>query len=659
MRGLREESQGSNSGTSVTHDSDPRPLKFLALSQDPANLTGDGVIESDLGIELDMTHVVPLGTSHGGSPGVEGPTLADITGGTDPGSTSATKVSEMTGGTGGHIDITITYTDTSTTSFSLVAAVMAGASTSGTNIDDINLLTAGVVDLTADEGKIVSEVSYHNASPGYTTSNPAGLVQGSSSMTLYLQSQGTPFFAEAIIAGSGGSVGPTIGYVVQPGDYIRAHFVIVSNVVPTANKVIFDVEDPASIARAQDLTAGDWGVKLTLDDASTIECPFYGFEKMQVDGGSLSTWTVPLINEGALIIPAGKSVVSVDFTLNGDITHSNPSFTSLFVKFGVAADIHTSRNDNLFGTFSTMDPPHTVGSTQTYAPTDSPIAFDRTLTYTGQINYNPDLTHIELDVDAAAILASPASPSLAVQDGYSLIGNATMLPYVGWKAQNIQFVGNGAYDVGAHGPIGASSTIVVGFIGSFGFDVTTLDPINPTLTASGPPPGAEPLISSDGRVQLHINLFPKSVAPTPATYDPVVITEEYEIRLRNQAAIRLVFTPPEDWTGEDPPTVVARCYVSQGSHPNEIRYWTPAPICIFDESAASTPGNSVVIDMFSHMSGMPDAYGGTIIALPTESFRGPWNYLRILLMPPTVGEGGSLPDYTGWTLKAFANAREI
>ena len=260
---------------------------------------------------------------------------------------------------------------------------------------------------------------------------------------------------------------------------------------------------------------------------------------------------------------------------------------------------------------------------------------------------------INVPVNATQILAHATGPQAASQ-GATIRMGVDASAYIGWTLHTIE--------TGFLGTYGAAGAINPSFI----------QPviINPAINYSGPSQlinGAavgmhtdtyDHAIGSGFDLGLVIQMYPRNIAPTPDTNGPIVVTEPYELRNRNQAAFRLVVNPPSSYDTEVSYNYVIRCYASQGVTAHG-QFWTPVPTSVYDENASSTPGNGQVIAALNHIDGMPVNYGGTIVALPVGTAVGPWNYIRFLLEPITVGEGGTLPNFTGWSMQIIANAREL
>lgn len=142
-----------------------------------------------------------------------------------------------------------------------------------------------------------------------------------------------------------------------------------------------------------------------------------------------------------------------------------------------------------------------------------------------------------------------------------------------------------------------------------------------------------------------------------------IVTEPYELRLRNLPAFKLKFRTRVFEEGETPPAINFLCFVSQGDpenpYNNKHREWTIVPVSYFgsdgDIVIISYDNNSPVINVNPPISTLPKNYGG-IIMLVSKLFIGPYNYIRFIITP-VFSE--TPQDFTGCTLQIIANAREM
>jgi hypothetical protein len=280
---------------------------------------------------------------------------------------------------------------------------------------------------------------------------------------------------------------------------------------------------------------------------------------------------------------------------------------------------------------------------------------------------SPPIT-VRVPIDATTIQSYANPTQLAEQlNPLPVVWTGLFAAYSGWTITGYTVTAPGSY--GSAGPailvpsvlnfvIGHDNGYVIDAYESQLSNLTTTPPTNFSMFAPR-------LLVTTSFFGLLFDLHPASSPAIPSHNGPLIMTQEYEIRSRNQAAFRFVTRWPTL-----PDTVVrfiARCYASQGKlwnsgTGNYDEYWTSVPMCSSDESLPSAWGETITIDAGSHIDGLPANYGGTIVTIPANvaspggnaTFAGPWNKLRFALYPATPPT-----DFTGWTLQIVANAREM
>ena len=158
-----------------------------------------------------------------------------------------------------------------------------------------------------------------------------------------------------------------------------------------------------------------------------------------------------------------------------------------------------------------------------------------------------------------------------------------------------------------------------------------------------------------------IYLYPTIVPPT---YNPIMITKPYEMRLRNNAAFRFNFVP--DDPSAPPPynnLIINIAAIVSGGTVDGKMLWTKIPLQSFgNNNAQGVSTDTMVITFPSRLTWLPLNWQGDIFQIATctvaanDTFVGPWNYIRFFMMNPG---GESTQDYSGWRLEVIANAREL
>jgi hypothetical protein len=644
----RQESFNTNT-QSITHDSDPRKLRFEQISD-------TGIV--DLGTVLDMALMaMPADIAP-----TEGPDVGDLTDGSgaasnpvtfrhlNAGSTTITITSD--GGTG-----ILTFTLTSATIKAL--AIAQGVA----DVFNANIDFTAYIDSTFGAGALATDFGVKGFGTGVPTAN---LQHGPGSIT-FTGDNGTISAMSCDVSLTDGASAPQTvgsgGFLIDSGGSstgsaftanANPSLILGFNIASTGTAVNhLDLTlTPPSVADATagEMTAGSSHWVLTFTDASTMDVIVSqaDFLALCTSQGLLgnTTGSLDLTVFADFSSVYGKTIDSVAFNTTITWLTSNSRglnyTTTTFQLFEQAANLDSSLHLQ-------------TGDGGSNGPGMGIVIVNGDvlrLTFNLVSNPNASPVVVTITLDATSILSGASGPQLAAQHS-RIIQSFDFSPYFGWTVTFGALFYTYGYGPGTAVP---PSELVVIFNTLSG--QTSFGPVQGINVA---PVGnfsvglSYPLGPAMFDVEVDVNMFPLD---TPAGEQAIVLTEAYEIRNRNQAAIRFVVTPAPGYDTEAVWTFVARSYVSQGESNGKI-YWTPAPVSIFDESAASTPGNGVIIDAVNHRTGMPANYGGTIITLPTNTgFVGPWNYWKILLQPITVFIG-SPPDFTGWKLEAYANAREI
>jgi hypothetical protein len=362
---------------------------------------------------------------------------------------------------------------------------------------------------------------------------------------------------------------------------------------------------------------------------------------------SASSFTLNISTYANVAAIVGKTIDSVDYTTLSTWTTTNSrgikyasSFFQIFLNAAnVGAGLFLESGDGGSagpGIGITVPPSPLMNLTVSIVTNDPAV----------------DVT-INVPINATQILAHATGPQAASQGATILMG-VDASAYIGWTLHTLESGFLGTYGPATANPPSFIQPVIINPGAEY---VGPSQPINSTAIGMNTIT-LDRVIGAGFDLGFVIQMYPRNIAPTPDTNGPIVVTEPYELRNRNQAAFRLVVNPPSSYDTEVSYNYVIRCYASQGVTAHG-QFWTPVPTCVFDENAAATPGNGQVIAALNHIDGMPFNYGGTIVAIPIGAFSGPWNYIRFLFEPITVGEGGTLPNFTGWSMQIIANAREL
>ena len=241
---------------SITHDTNPRKLRFLLMSQDPADLVGDGNILQDLGTKVDLANLAAIGAN---TPAVLGPILSDVTGGATDKLTltlvSPTLPQDVAPNycpigdlLTGDSTWTITYTDASTSTLTISATDLTALAAA----QGLSGLIGGSIDLTTFFptiiGKTIDSVVY-STTTDYTFSNGVPLDFDTSGLQLELTSANIGSTLQ-LQNGNGGSQGPGIGIIIQPIYFYRIIFAFHSAATTVTTTVDIPIDAPTLVGSA-------------------------------------------------------------------------------------------------------------------------------------------------------------------------------------------------------------------------------------------------------------------------------------------------------------------------------------------------------------------------------------------------------------------------
>jgi hypothetical protein len=639
----------------VTHDSDPKKLQFVTISQDPARLFQRG--ETNLnrfGAAVDLANANPLGASIPG-PVILGPRLANLTGG----SGNLIRVTlddepiESDSMQTGQFTVVATLDDESTITLDTTPAPDRFKYDGENSHDWYGPLgyigpylngDGGGYDYGSEVGDWYFDLIFNDETSAAISFTMAQLHALATAQGLIHISYGTLDVTSLLSPILNASGGKTIDHVVLTKN----------TAFGSANSTYmckFLIKDSSGALRNLLPGLGPMGfLNLTADPSGTVtpSSTFTLADTPQVILRMYSLASGSGVPIGGLKIPTGRTVTNIAFTRNAAFTFtpSNPLNTC------------TVRILDSFSTFMGNFATDTAG-TQTYAPSDGPAGINRYWFYRFQIP-QPEPASIDIPIDATAIISGANPVSLGLQSGTAgRYGIALLAPYAGRTVADVSLVIGPNPTAAQYGPAGlvAPSGLTAYFESSNG-DGSPAESIDLRPTVSSyhwpTPPGPNGrTITADSAVKLDFNLFPKD-AEGPEIYLPLLTTEPYEIRTRNQVALRFACTPPfterpGDYTS---PQFAVWLFGSQGEVDGKT-LWTRIPFNVVGVNGLVQHAIEQHIDAYPFYDWLPDFWAGTAILFDNQEYATPWNYVRFLILP--VAEN----DVSGYVLNITANAREI
>lgn len=236
------------------------------------------------------------------------------------------------------------------------------------------------------------------------------------------------------------------------------------------------------------------------------------------------------------------------------------------------------------------------------------------------------------------------------------------VPYVGWNITEIDV--NILTGYAAEGAIDQASY----FNWSVGSNNPDVPFLQMTYLGDTPPQfthtnfGLPTVVDTNTSIFALFSLLPAS---SPPSTNPLLWTEPYELRQRNRPAFKIVVKGPNDETNK---AASVFCFGSQGPFtPDRKMEWTWLPsICVGTGQALVNAGAHIpMIDPNATVAELPHEYQGWSILLGQGSgvdVKGPWNYIRFLIVPGQVypsTDPVSYYDLTGYSMEIVANAREL
>jgi hypothetical protein len=651
---MREQSFTQTVGAN-TQDSDPRKLRFQLMSQQPEQLfqQGETILPTELGTDVDLSNAHALGDVE--TPSVPGPVMVDMSGGVgnkitlnlQPPLVTPPAAEDLSSG-----DFTtmITRQDATTGTiagygFSRMQAdggpLMRwkaplgnpGAWLKDTTVGDILILFTFSDESSAEITMSGADLAALAIAQGYTGDVCSGTIDVTSlldSIPAMASKQivDVSFHLTTAFGGSRGSlwyfmrmrVKDSTNAVVLCGDYFDTSY---------QNNVSLPVDGTISTTL------------LNTSSAPQVLLDVYAI--------------VPIvINDVGVPAKASATITQVDFTVNSAI-HSTPELASLFIHFTDQFGNYSTGSN--FGTFSTLDaPPHTVGTTQTFNPTDTALPSDtRYLFYVGQMFFNqPGPIDVDIPIAATDLIAwatsegSQNSQSAVIEN----IAGTALHGYLGYELLSWTISLPSSYS--AIPSINSSS----GFPYIAFYREDTHQPWQIGSVSNLPTPVANVLTapsmtipSNSMNIRLAFSLAPPD---SPALLYPLLTTEGYEIRLRNQTCFRFNCSPPGSSRPDDftSPKFAVRMFGSQGIV-NGRQYWTPIPFNVVGVNGLVQHATTQQLDAYPFEDYLPDFWCGSAIIFDNQEYSTPWNYVRFLILP--VAEN----DVSGYVLSITASAREL
>jgi hypothetical protein len=649
---LTETSQGSNSGQSITHDSDPRKLEFETVDSSDTQV-------ADLGNHLDMTNVGSLGYQ----PAVIGPTFGDLIGAP---AVFGPNFGDLGGGSGNALRLYIQRALKGTDMTVGIYAFTMRWQTSTTNVDEtFNITMPDLAILMAAQPLSVNgyKIDITSLVPNWATHCAAGdkiiqikyisITAFGGPGIIWSTSHGTLSIGE--LRTSDATIDPVALFPAQttlktddifaaPGPNYKCFFDI-SLYISGAYEITVDLPIDAAAVQAQmfsqQLALQQGGQNIYYSLLSPYMTAEYTFTNGDVViAGAYSTATpgveaLAAVSQLAFVISGGTPG---DFgqrpeqlrVIITDPTTTPPTYTAEYPQWGSWQSFTGDQLGDGPALSFDLSPKSQSSHVKIYG-TD----FDNNKTFDISIAALQALATPEQLASQSVTFEIPIDFGFAVYKvdyGYTAISSAKTLS----GASTIGI----AFDQGRSNYFHAFSEL----------PYTTLGDYNSY-------PGA-----SATKMIIHINLLPISV---PEQNNPIVCTKPYELRNRNNPAFKFVFSREYGEAPEEALTVQVSMLVSQG--PIDGKWsWTKTPCLEF----GTTNANGFVSDLHSlafpvNITYCPTDWSGDIIKMAavgahsgtdTGSYAGPWNYVKFFIHMPY---NDTEEYYNGWFLDIIANAREL
>lgn len=703
MSKYRDSSHGSESGNSITHDSDPKRLGFQVFDGSPAGEAGEGVIISNgtfKHVPLELLYAPGSGT-----PGIVGPRVRDLIGGGVPAPTISTPSTI----TAGRSRVTINGTTPAvegggtdpftqayylTQSSLLAAAIAAGCENATSGIVVVtDTVQAGVTVTSAElKNQVTPWASSHSLDKAHSTFRFQLTNPDSSSAQL-----GT------ISLTDDATVNTTLDtpFVTQDGCELFVEFTFVAN--DTRNKITATLTPAICNQRLSQGSVDIWFRKAVAGEDDALLGPFTVtpaaiktiFEAQFNPTGlwqNYGDWTPADFGFDMSLLQSGDLLTGINYRINQTFTADNMSFDD---------------NQTLAFEADAATPQIVEIPILAEPGASTPLMFSTPVLYTGPgsipFKVYPDImggihhywlpddftprtvtTHLDANTLKAGLTEEQLNSQYAENayiEGDESGGPFSM--YYGWIAHK-QEGDNGPFHFQITEPYGPPTLDADNIIRWFftnkadgspipyprdyhppsdDFKIGQTQPVtvpNTPFEVSGdtwlidgwtppnPPPGTGQRATS---ILASIDMYPKDTAPS---YNNYIMSEPYECRHRNELLFKLkVFGA----IGEGAEKLKVVVWGSQGSptDSNNDRMWTLIPCNVFGEDALHKdqfPPLELQLD--THAPDMPENYGGAAFTVSKDAIA-PYNYIRIGLY---LNDPSLFAD-SGVYLEITVNAREL
>ena len=640
----------------VTHDSDPKFLRFFQVDRDTGNET---IYGGNLGAANNPTPLPPF----------DGPKIGDLTGGISP---IVFPIYDDI--TGGDFTLTVTCTDTTTAAktigfaeFKTTADDQGKGNHNDDKVDMVLSYSGGT-----DWGPVLSGKTIDTLRISLNTPITSSSGTNNSATTFIRFYVGNDHFVELddiTQIGTNEVTGLGLAFDVLSMDpLVRIKQDYVGSGAPNTISII--TEPPAELnATYWGLVQGNVTVRFTDTEANNYDFPItftalktvaatIGLQKYSATSFQLG-WDL-----SALI---GHTIASIYFV--------GPGASSW--KFGFSA-----LSSNFVGSNSSLEVVYNLNQSNPAIypgsfmrnPDDLIIGAVGALPYDGTFNFN-----IVIELRSGPELNTPVSVNVAATDILSglSVPQKDESRHINYPPMPIEDIGTGDQQgflvtsiefngVGTYGMSGATITSNVQFIvefndnpnqyhagGMHGITLGTNDTIVPTFE-----PFKLASVDYGAHLGMYFDLYPSS---TPETNLPLLMTEPYELRQRNIPAFRLMFNRVD---GEETyPAVNVQMLASQGpiNSGSSISWeWTPIPCDVLLKATATKEVETPLLTVNgTNIDNMPLNYGGVMLTVPKE-YVGPWNYIRLWFYAQAPVEGVRQEQFlNGHIVLVQANAREL
>ena len=516
------------------------------------------------------------------------------------------------------------------TSFTLSSAQLIALATAQSQLGNSNGLLdiSSIFDMAGYIGSSLTRVqlSHPDLFPAWVSSVPIDKV--SSSLDYELQSSNVPFTSTGIINTN----------LTDDGSWDQSFSPAIPILTGYKLLVNFGLTGTA--------TSASWGPLLVHVDQFKIRADEMG-EGGTAETGMYSTWNGVQGFPWDLSGLVGKTITSIDANVTNAFTGRGLGDTST-ISLQLRGNANPLCMQQIFGTGISHHSP-----IQPQAVTASGDGSDILI----HLTLEPLSTLLTFTCSASDILAAATDAQKAAQSAFVDMGADLLAPYIGYTMSI-----NSAFDhmVYAYGPasMNDSSTLLiqVPYVAGHG-TWEDLKSAPPTVVSQNSIGGV--IIDSDTRIQVGLSLTPLSTPDVPAHYLPLLMTEPYETRSRNNPAFRVIWSGPHNGS-----TLNLNCQMfgSQGPVRDDgtAWEWTPIPVNILKSGNAYIDNIIATLNILELPTIPPNpTYSGDMLTV-SNNFRAPWNYVKLWFYCD-LGEAGARRenDYAGLTVQVIANAREL